>query len=45
MSVPVKLAAFAVALVAALGLGYGVGAAIGPDDAETPAPVVIDHGH
>lgn len=40
-----KLAAFAVAVAAAFGLGYGVGDAVGPFDDEgdrTDAPAVHD---
>lgn len=46
MSVPLKLASFGVALVAAFALSYGVGAAVGPvggssgkADATTPTGV------
>ncbi len=43
MSTPTRLASFGVALVAILGVGAGVGAAIGPDvdtiEAEAPAPI------
>ncbi|MGI8983012.1 MAG: hypothetical protein ACR2HM_00510 [Acidimicrobiales bacterium] len=35
MSVPARLAAFAVALVATFGIGFGVGAAV--DSSSTPA--------
>ena len=40
MAVPLKLASFAVALVAAFALSYGVGAAVGPvgGSASDPAP-------
>jgi hypothetical protein len=34
VTTPARLAAFAVALLAALGVGAGVGAAIGPDPAD-----------
>lgn len=41
-SVPVRLAGFVAALIAVLGIGAGLGAAVGPDgstaEAETPAP-------
>ena len=43
MNTTTRLAGFGVALVAILGVGAGVGAAIGPDDptseAEAPAPI------
>ena len=56
MSVPVKLAAFAVVLALSFGAAYGVGAAVGPieddpsDAAHTPAATTggtmtdADHG-
>jgi hypothetical protein len=36
MTVPVRLAAFAVAVAAALGLGFAVGDAVGPLDDDPP---------
>lgn len=47
MSVPAKLAAFAVVLVLSFGAAYGVGAAVGPieddppDGAHTPAATTV----
>jgi hypothetical protein len=52
VSVPLKLAAFAVGLVACFGIGLGIGAAVGPIDAAPnhdgtmqPAHVQTDTGH
>ncbi|HYD09526.1 MAG TPA: hypothetical protein VEA78_05435 [Acidimicrobiales bacterium] len=42
MTAPAKLASFAVALVVALGLGYGVGSLT---DGADPAPVEHDDEH
>ena len=46
MSTTTRLASFGVALVAILGIGAGVGAAVGPDvaDTETEAPAPIGQG-
>lgn len=47
MSVPVRLAAFALAVAAAFGLGVGVGNAAGPFEDDTPvqdAPREDGHG-
>ena len=38
MSIPTRLAAFAVATALALGGGYALGAAVGPLDQADPAP-------
>ena len=41
-----KLLAFAVALLAVLGVGYGIGDAVGPfDDGDEPRPVEVHGGH
>jgi hypothetical protein len=47
VSVPLKLAAFAVGLVACFGIGLGIGAAVGPIDdggaQPTHVPTVTTH--
>ena len=45
MSTTGKLAAFALAVAAAFGLGYGVGDAVGPFDDGDDTPAVHDGEH
>ena len=49
MAVPVRLAVFAVGLVAAFGAAFGIGRAVGPVGDDQPAPgvtttVPMEHG-
>ena len=45
MTVRTKLAAFALALLAALGAGAAVGAAAGPIDVDGDDPPAVHEGH
>jgi hypothetical protein len=47
LPVAVRLGAFGVALLAAFAGAFGIGRAVGPVDAEAPAPTLVEHrsGH